>query len=151
SFAEHYTIPWPHFRLAEIYLNYAEAKFELGDEATCRQYINKVRTRASVNMPPIPGTVTGDALRQRLYNERRIELAFESHRFFDIRRWKIANVIENRPIYGMDIFKNLTTGATTYSPVLLLQKNAYQDKMNLLPVDRAEVQRNSPELQTPGW
>jgi starch-binding outer membrane protein, SusD/RagB family len=151
SFAEHYTIPWPYFRLAEIYLNYAEAKFELGDEATCRQYINKVRARSSVNMPPIPDNVTGEALRQRLYNERRIELAFESHRFFDIRRWKIANVIENRPIYGMDIFKDPGTGATTYSPVLLLQKNAYQDQMNLLPVDRAEVQRNSPDLQTPGW
>ncbi|MEO6550475.1 MAG: RagB/SusD family nutrient uptake outer membrane protein [Ferruginibacter sp.] len=151
SFAEHYTIPWPHFRLAEIYLNYAEAKFELGDEATCRLYINKVRARAGVNMPPIPGSVTGEALRQRLYNERRIELAFESHRFFDIRRWKIANVIENRPIYGIDIVKNLTTGATTYTPVLLLQKNAFQDKMNLLPVDKAEVQRNSPDLQTPGW
>jgi hypothetical protein len=149
SFAEHYTIPWPFFRLGEIYLNYAEAKFELGDFATCRTYINKIRARAG--MPAIPATLTGEPLRQRLYNERRIELAFESHRFFDIRRWKIANVIENRPIYGMDISKNLATGATTYSPVLLLQKNPYQDKMNLLPVDNAEVLRNDPSLQTPGW
>jgi len=149
SFAERYTIPWPHFRLAEIYLNYAEAKFELGDEATCRQYINKVRARAGV--PDIPATVTGEALRQRLYNERRIELAFENHRFFDIRRWKIANIIENRPIFGMDVLLNMNTGVKTYSPVQLLQKNPYQDKMNLLPVERAEVQRNSPDLQTPGW
>jgi hypothetical protein len=149
SFAEHYTIPWPFFRLAEIYLNYAEAKFELGDEAKCREYINKVRAR--VGMPGIPATVTGDALRQRLYNERRIELAFENHRFFDIRRWKIANVIENRPIFGMDIVLNRTTGVKTYTPVLLLQKNPYQDKMNLLPVERAEVQRNDSTLQTPGW
>jgi len=149
SFAERYTIPWPHFRLAEIYLNYAEAKFELGDEPTCRQYINKVRARAG--MPDIPATVTGEALRQRLYNERRIELAFENHRFFDIRRWKIANIIENRPIYGMDVLLNKTTGVTTYSPVLLLQKNPYQDKMNLLPIEKAEVQRNSPDLQTIGW
>jgi hypothetical protein len=149
SFAERYTIPWPHFRLAEIYLNYAEAKFELGDYAKCREYINKVRTRAG--MPNLPATLTGEPLRQRLYNERRIELAFESHRFFDIRRWKIANVIENRPIYGMDITKDLATGVTTYSPVLLLQKNAYQDKMNLLPVETAEVRRNDPTLQTPGW
>jgi hypothetical protein len=149
SFAERYTIPWPHFRLAEIYLNYAEAKFELGDEAKCREYINKVRAR--VGMPAIPNTVTGEALRQRLYNERRIELAFENHRFFDIRRWKIANVIENRPIYGMDVIKNLTTGATTYSPVLLLQKNPYQDKMNLLPIETAEIQRNAELTQTPGW
>jgi len=130
-------------------LNYAEAKFELGDEAKCREFINKVRAR--VGMPGIPATITGEALRQRLYNERRIELAFENHRFFDTRRWKIANVIENRPIYGMDVFLNMNTGVKTYSPVLLLQKNAYQDKMNLLPVETAEVQRNDPSLQTPGW
>ena len=146
-----YDQPWPFFRLAEIYMNYAEAKFELGDEATAREYINKVRARPSVDMPPIPNTVTGEALRQRLYNERRIESAFEGHRFFDIRRWKIANIIENRPIYGMDIVKNLTTGVTTYTPVLLLQKNLYTDKMNLLPVETSEVIRNSPDLQTPGW
>jgi hypothetical protein len=146
-----YTIPWPHFRLAEIYLNYAEAKFELGDEATCREYINKVRARPSVNLPPIPATVTGEALRQRLYNERRIELAFESHRFFDIRRWKIASVIENRPIRGMDIIKDRTTGVTNYNPVIVLQKNPYEEKMNLLPVETAEVRRNDPSLQTPGW
>lgn len=149
SFAERYTIPWPHLRLAEIYLNYAEAKFELGDEAKCREFINKVRAR--VGMPGIPNSVTGEALRQRLYNERRIELAFENHRFFDIRRWKIANIIENRPIYGMDVFRNMNTGIKTYTPVLLLQKNPYQDRMNLLPVERAEVQRTDASLQTPGW
>jgi len=149
SFAERYTIPWPHFRLAEIYLNYAEAKFELGDEAKCREYINKVRAR--VGMPAIPNTVSGDALRQRLYNERRIELAFESHRFFDVRRWKIANVTENRPIYGMDIFRDMNTGAKTYTPVLLLQKNPYQEKLNLLPVETAEIRRNPELAQTPGY
>jgi starch-binding outer membrane protein, SusD/RagB family len=150
SFDERYTIPWPFFRLAEIYLNYAEAKFELGDEAKCREYINKVRAR--VGMPGIPNTVTGEALRQRLYNERRIELAFEGHRFFDIRRWKIANVIENRPIYGMDVFLNMNTNVKTYTPVLLLQKNPYQEKMNLLPVATSEIQRNKGTLdQTKDW
>ena len=144
-----YTIPWPFFRLAEIYLNYAEAKFELGDEAVAREYLSKVRAR--VGMPPIPASVTGAELRKRIYNERRIELAFEAHRFFDIRRWKIANVVENRPIFGMDIIKNLTTGATNYVPVQLLVKNPYQEKMNLLPIETAELRRN-PELeQTEGW
>ena len=149
SFNEHYTIPWPYFRLGEIYLNYAEAEFELGNEDICREYISKVRAR--VGMPAIPATVTGEALRARLYNERRIELAFESHRFFDIRRWKIADIIENRPIYGMDITKNLTTGVTTYTPVLLLQKNPYQDKMNLLPIATSEILKNTELNQTPGW
>jgi hypothetical protein len=149
SFSERYTIPWPHFRLAEIYLNYAEAKFELGDEAKCREYINKVRAR--VSLPAIPASVTGEALRQRLYNERRIELAFESHRFFDVRRWKIANVTENRPIYGMDVFKDMNTGVKTYSPVLLLQKNPYQEKLNFLPIETAEIRRNPDLTQSPGY
>ena len=50
-----YTNPWIIFRLGEIYLNYAEAKFELGDEATCREYLSKIRERAG--MPAIPETV----------------------------------------------------------------------------------------------
>jgi len=109
-----------------------------------------VRARAGV--PPIASTVTGQALKDRLYNERRIELAFENHRFFDIRRWKIANVIENRPIYGMDVFLNMTTNVKTYTPILLLQKNPYQDKMNLLPIATSEIQKNKGTLdQTPGW
>ena len=149
SFNEHYTIPWPFFRLAEIYLNYAEAEFALGNEDVCRQYISKVRAR--VGMPAIPASVTGEALRARLYNERRIELAFESQRFFDIRRWKIADVIENRPIYGMDITKDLTTGVSTYTPVLLLQKNTFQDKMNLLPIATSEILKNPALKQPTGW
>lgn len=151
SFQIQYTNPWPHFRLAEMYLNYAEAKFALGDEATARKFINKVRARQSVNLPEIPPTVTGEALRQRLYNERRIELAFESHRFFDIRRWKIAGTIENRPIRGMDIVKDMTTGALTYKPVQLIVKNPYQEKMNFLPIETAEVRRAKDLTQTKDW
>ncbi|MFD0750175.1 RagB/SusD family nutrient uptake outer membrane protein [Mucilaginibacter calamicampi] len=144
-----YTQPWPIFRLAEIYLNYAEAKFELGDEATAREYVNKVRARPSVNLPPIPATVTGEALRKRIYNERRIELAFESHRFFDIRRWKIAIDIENRPVYGMDIIKDVTTGVKTYTPIKQIE-HVYEDKMNWLPIEANEIRRN-PDIAQIGW
>jgi hypothetical protein len=135
--------------LAEIYLNYAEAMLELGNEDACRTYINKVRARPGVNLPAV--VETGAALRTRLYNERRIELAFEGHRFFDIRRWKIAATIEARPIRGMDIFKNMATGVKRYVPFNLLTKNAYQSHMDLLPVETNEIRRNSPALQTPGW
>jgi starch-binding outer membrane protein, SusD/RagB family len=145
-----YTQPWPIFRLGEIYLNYAEAKFELGDEATAREYLNKVRARPSVNMPPIPASVTGEALRQRIYNERRIELAFESHRFWDVRRWKIAADIENRPLYGMDIIKNVVSGVKTYTPFLQLQK-VFEEKMYWLPIENNEVRRNPDILQNPLW
>jgi hypothetical protein len=143
-----YTNPWIHFRLAEIYLNYAEAKFELGDEAACREYLSKVRAR--VGMPAIPETVSGEDLRRRLYNERRIELVMEGHRFFDVRRWKIAVDVENRPIMGMDILKDPATGVKTYTPVLLLERK-YEEKMNLLPIHTNEIRRNSELTQTPGW
>lgn len=149
SWQENYTNPWIFFRLGEIYLNYAEAKFELGDEATAREYLSMVRARPSVNMPAIPNNVTGDDLRQRIYNERRIELAFEEHRFWDVRRWKIAEDIENRPIYGMDIIKDGTT--KTYSPVLLLERT-FLPEMYLLPIERNEILRIGGSLtQTPGW
>jgi starch-binding outer membrane protein, SusD/RagB family len=147
NWQEPYTNPWIIFRLGEIYLNYAEAKFELGDEPTCRFYINKIRER--VGMPPIPGTITGEALRKRLYNERRIELAFEEHRYWDVRRWKIAMDVENIPIYGMDIFKDVNTGVKTYTPVKLLERT-FLEKMYLLPIHSDEIRRSSIE-QNPGY
>lgn len=143
-----YTNPWPHFRLAEIYLNYAEAQFELGNEALAREYLSLVRAR--VGMPAIPATVTGAALRERIRNERRIELAFEGHRFFDIRRWMIAAEVENTPIRGMDIVKT-AAGELQYTPVELLVKAPYEEKMNLLPVAADEIRRNPELTQTPGW
>lgn len=143
---------WPFFRLAEIYLNYAEAKFELGDEATAREYVNKVRSRPGVNLPGIPVTVTGEALKQRIYNERRVELSFEMHRFFDVRRWGIATTTENAKIYGFDIIKNVTTGVKTYSKIMLLDKTGtFQAYKSLLPIERNELRRNPELTQTKDW
>ena len=146
SFAEHYTIPWPYFRLAEMYLNYAEAKFELGDEATCRTYINKVRARAGVNMPPIPNTVTGEALRQRLYNERRIELAFENQRWYDIRRWKILDE-GLQDAKGVDITETITNGnsVTVWKQIPVETRKALQ-KMYWVPIASDEI-RKAPQLE----
>ncbi|WPP48795.1 RagB/SusD family nutrient uptake outer membrane protein [Catalinimonas niigatensis] len=143
-----YTNPWVIFRLGEIYLNYAEAKFELGDEATCREYLSRVRAR--VGMPPISDEVTGEELRQRLYNERRVELAFEEHRFWDVRRWEIAMDVENRPIMGMDVILNTETGEKTYTPVQLLERQ-FEEKMYFLPIEANEILRNSGMEQNPGY
>lgn len=143
------TVPWIFFRLGEIYLNYAEAQFELGHEDVCRDYISKIRNR--VGMPKIPETVTGENLRQRLYNERRIELAFEEHRYFDLRRWKIAMDIENRPIYGITITKDIDTGKKVYKEEKLLER-AFTPQMYLLPISNAEIKKNKGTLlQTETW
>ncbi len=147
-----FTIQWPFFRIAEIYLNYAEAKFELGDEVTAREYVNKVRKRTSVNLPDIPATVTGEDLRRRIYNERRIELAFENHRYFDVRRWKIANTVENAKITTYDIYLNKTTGVKRYEKVVLLDRsNTFKDYQSLLPIAQDEIQRNPALDQNPGY
>jgi starch-binding outer membrane protein, SusD/RagB family len=152
AFSVAYTQPWPIFRLAEIYLNYAEAQFELGNEGVARQYINLVRKRPSVNMPDVAATVTGAALRERLYKERRVELAFEGHRFWDVRRWKIAMDVENRPLFGMDIVKDVATGVKTYTPAKKLDRK-FEDKMYLIPIETNEVRRNANPgfAQNPGW
>ena len=141
------------FRLGEIYLNYAEAEFELGHEDVCRTYLNKVRGR--VSMPDIPATVTGEDLKKRIYNERRVELAFEEHRYFDLRRWKLAMEIENRPIYGVTITKD--TGNPdentnkTYKDELLLER-VFKPEMYLLPIATDEIRKNDGKLlQTPTW
>ncbi|AWW32788.1 RagB/SusD family nutrient uptake outer membrane protein [Echinicola strongylocentroti] len=144
-------MPWIHFRLAEIYLNYAEAQFELGNESVCREYINMVRARPSVALPPIGNDVTGEELRRRLYNERRIELAFEGHRYFDQRRWKVPLEELSSPIMGMDIIKDAASGELTFTPFVLGEREPFEDHMYLLPIETNEIQRN-PELeQTPGW
>lgn len=146
------TVQWIHFRLAEIYLNYAEAKFELGDEATAREYLNKVRSRPSVDMPDIPATVSGEELRQRIYNERRIELAFEGHRFFDVRRWEIADEVEEAPITTIDIYKDMSTGDKSYVEVILLDRSGtFQEHQSLLPIAQDEIQRIPELTQTPGY
>lgn len=142
------TNPWIFFRYAEVLLNYAEAKFELGDEPTARQYLNMVRSRPSVHMPPV--TDVGDALRSRIQNERRVELAFEEHRFFDVRRWKIATVILNQPFLRMDIVKQLN-GTKTYS-IIKLNDSKFLESQYLIPFPRAEVDKSLGSLkQNPGY
>jgi len=71
---------------------------------------------------------------------------------FDVRRWKTAIDIENRPIRTLDIYKDLTTGVKRYEEVVLLDKSGtYQEKMNLFPIAADEIQRNPELTQTPGW
>jgi starch-binding outer membrane protein, SusD/RagB family len=140
------TAPYIFFRYGEILLNYAEAKFELGDEPTALTYLNMIRSR--INMPPI--TATGDALREKIHHERRIELAFEGHRFFDVRRWKIAMETENKDLLAMKITK-LGDGSKTYEIINLLTRG-FSEKHYFLPIPRVEIDRSLGSLtQNPGY
>lgn len=103
SESENSTLMFPWLRLAEMYLNYAEAAYNCGNEALCRQYLNKVRSRTGVNMPAV--TESGANLFDRIVNERRVELAFEPFRYFDLRRWKIADFYENIYLMGTGVLE----------------------------------------------
>lgn len=77
--------PWPVFRLGEIYLNFAEAAFELNKPSEALVAVNKIRERAGI---VLLGNIDMDKIR----HERRVELAFEGHRFWDMKRWRIAHL-----------------------------------------------------------
>lgn len=140
--------PWIFFRLAEFYLNYAEIMYELGNEEQAREYVNKVRARQSVNMPPV--TASGEKLRDKIRNERRVELAFEGHRFFDVRRWGIADKTENRDLLAMNIQKK-EDGSKTYEISLLL-KRSFLEQHKLVPIPRTEIDKSEGSLvQNPGY
>ena len=98
------TTPWRYMRYAEVLLNYAEAANEAsGPVQSVYDAINTVRSRAG--MPDLSLGLSKDQMRERIHNERRIELAFEEHRYFDVRRWRIAMEVENQPAGRVSIIR----------------------------------------------
>jgi starch-binding outer membrane protein, SusD/RagB family len=145
-------VPWRFFRYAEILLNFAEASIELGEYEEARNALNEIRERAG--MPEL--TESGSELMKRYRNERRIELAFEDHRFFDIRRWKIApDVMVNAR--GVLIYADAEDhhDRSTYSNVEFeirdIQNRSWNDRSYFMPIPYDEMQRNDYLLQNPGY
>lgn len=142
------TSPWIVFRYAEILLNYAEAKYMLGDEPTAREYLNIVRSREGVNMPDV--TASGEELLEKIRNERRIELVFEGHRYFDVRRWEIADETESEDLMGV-IIEKVDEDTKTYTYQTLIDRT-WDDRLYRLPIPRAEIDRSRNSLdQNPGY
>lgn len=138
--------PWIYMRYAEILLDYAEAQNEaVGPDGTVYNAINSIRARASVNMPPLPSGLSQAQMRIAIRNERRVELAFEEQRFYDVRRWKIADSTENVPAYGISINKSGNT--FTYNKIIALDGRKFEDKEYWLPIPRAEIQASNNQLE----
>jgi len=156
-------IPWPFFRYTEAVLNYVEACIELGEEAEAVQWLNKIRFRAG--MPAVADA--GDALRQRYRNERRVELAYEEHRYHDARRWMIAPTTLGQKAGRISITATLKPGKDVrvykydptsydyvYQPLDIdpgIENRAWLDKMYFLPIQRDEMNRNNKLVQNPGY
>ena len=147
---------WMILRYGEILLNYAEAMVEAyGDynyttadlPMSAKEAVDKVRARAGVEMPPFSETLSPEEFKLKLRNERRVELAFEDQRFWDIRRWKIAP--QTTDIYGVRIER---TGDDTfrYTPVLV-ESRIFTDNMYLYPIPQTELYINRNLTQNTGW
>ena len=137
----------PLFRLAEIYLNYAEALNECDPtNPDIALYLNKVRNRASL---PNVSALSQEQMRAVIQHERRVELAFEEHRSWDVRRWKIASSTLGAPLMGVQIERK-PLGGYTYMPVKVEQR-VFQPKMYWYPIPQAEVLKLKQWKQNNGW
>ena len=131
--------PFIVFRLSEIYLNYAEALNALGNDAEATKWLNKIRQRKGVNMPAV--TASGTALREKIRHEREVELCLEGNRFFDVRRWKIAETTDNQPAKGIKITKN-TNGSFTYDYNLVVEPRKFIAPQHyLFPIPKYELDK----------
>lgn len=138
---------WIIFRLAEIYLDYSEAEYKLGNEELARKYLNLVRERPSVHMPSV--FLSGPDLLDAIHHERQIELCFEGHRFFDVRRWGIATHTANQPLRGVHI-KKKPDGSFSYV-YFTLQERKFNEENYLYPIPKYEMNKNKLLVQNPGY
>ena len=148
---------WKYYRLGEIILNLAEAAAEAGHLMEATAAVNEIRTR--VNMPELPQSLTQEELILRIRNERRVELAMEENRYFDVRRWTSpeGDLSEtDRWITGAEIIRN-EDGTYTYGRrnVREVERKNYTNKFLHVPIPLNEANRlqsiTGTNWQTPGW
>ena len=154
------------FRYAEILLNYAEAKVELNQiDQSVYDAINLIRERPSVSMPPIAAGKTQDEMRFIVRRERRSELAGEGVRWFDIRRWELAETVMNGPLLGRIRDRFLSNaprvdenGLPHYENVtnadmmrVIETRTFKKDRDNVWPIPQLELETNKALVQNPNY
>lgn len=140
---------WIILRLAEIFLNYAEALNEYNPgHPDIAAYVNDVRNRAG--MPDLPSGLSQAEMRERIRHERRIELAFEEHRIWDLRRWMIAPEVLSSPLEGIEITRNPADSTFSYEKVIV-ENRVFRPEMYLYPIPQSEIAIASGLIQNPIW
>ena len=145
---------WIELRYAEVLLNYAEAHNEASQTPDQSIYdaVEKIRQRAGLNPFKLPENLTKDQMRERIWHERFIEMAFEQKRYWDIRRLKIAQeLLDGKRYTAMYITLN-DDGSYSYErrPVDGVPC-VFQEKMYFMPIPQTEIERNPNMVQNPGW
>ena len=139
------------YRLGNVFLDYAEALNE-SDPANpdVLNYLNQIRNRAGIpeyGSADIPVPADQAAMREAIRKERRVELAFENVRFFDVRRWKIATQVDNGPVYGLNIGADMPD----FLNVVAFETRVFSQRHYLFPIPQNDVQTNNLLVQNPGW
>jgi len=138
----------PLIRYAEILLNYAEATNEsVGPTQEVYSAVQTVRQRAGLSPFTLPAGLSQTDMRTAIQLERQLELAYEGHRFFDVRRWKIANQTETLLMHGMEVLKS-STAPTTYTEFTVRQ-HVFSNAMYLWPLPLGEIAKSPKLLQNP--
>ena len=143
------------FRYAEILLNFAEAQNEVGgpesslEGLSVRDVLTELRGR--VGQVPVPTDIsdTKEKMRERIYNERSVELCFEEHRWYDVLSWHKGVEYFNKDIHGIRVVKN-TDGTFTYSREKY-ETPTFKEHMHLYPIPNNEVYKSAVLEQNPGW
>ncbi len=146
---------WIEMRLAEVLLNFAEAQNEAaGPDASVYAAINMVRSRAG--QPDLPAGLTQPQMFDRIVHERKIELALEGHRFWDLKRWKMGvDVLNGNNFTGMKVLSvDPTTGEMELErfPIDFRPTTVYFERFDLFPIPQSEIEKNPNLLpQNPGY
>lgn len=147
---------WIFFRYTEVLFNYIEASIELGDYEDARRELNRIRIRAGM---PTFDSISGDELMEEYRNEKRIEMAFEEQRYFDVRRWMIAPDVMDEDAQRIYItadgesqadrssYSNYDYEVRTVGP----GSRSWEDKMYFQPIPFEEINRNDELDQNPGY
>lgn len=154
-----HVIQWPHLRIAELYLTYAEAlnEYNRGPNALAYSYVNKVRAR--VGMGGLKEGLNQEAFREEVLRERACEFGYEEVRFYDLIRWKKANIFST-PLHGLNIYKNKNDGSYICEEFPLLggaqsrswwNAGGFSEKWYLSAFPLNEVNKGYGLVQNPGW
>ena len=144
---------WCYIRLGEIYLNAAEAINEYaGPTEECYKYLAAIRNRAG--HPGLEKGLSKEQMREKIRHERRIELAFETHRFFDVRRWMIAEETQGVPVHSMNIYEGTNLQDPAFYKRIKVEDRIFESpKHYFFPVEQDEIDKheNNELVQNLGW
>lgn len=164
-------VPWTYIRLAEMYLVAAEASVELNELDEAVKYLDALRGRIGIKDTKSALTARGQAynqenMREFVRHERRVELAYEESRYYDVRRWMIAPETNSKELTGILVFARLKPGKTAYKPYIhnedtwdyhyyvqslsFRENRRWDNKMYFAPISRDEMNRNPNLVQNPG-